>query len=293
MSFSATPLPGLTFGSVIEGVDVRDLSDAEWQAVLDTWHERGIIVLTGQSLSVEDQKAFARRFGELELQSGTTIRDDLLGQPIVLDVSNVDVDGTHIKDRNHPLTRYLGGNEDWHSDSSFKQVSAKASVLHALETPSTGGHTGYADARAGYDELSEEEQARFEGLRAYHSLVYAQARVNATDDDVPEDPTAMEGAWHPMVRTHPVTGRKSLFIGRHAALVEGMTVDESRALLDELADRVCSGPRVYYHRWEPGDVVVWDNRCMLHRATEWDLAERRVLRHVRVAGEAPEPARAG
>jgi alpha-ketoglutarate-dependent taurine dioxygenase len=103
----------------------------------------------------------------------------------------------------------------------------------------------------------------------------------------------MEGAWHPMVRTHPVTGRKNLFIGRHATLVEGLTVDESRALLDELAERVCSGPRVYYHQWEPGDVVVWDNRCMLHRATEWNLDERRVLRHVRVAGEAAEPALAG
>jgi alpha-ketoglutarate-dependent taurine dioxygenase len=280
-----TPLEGQTFGSVVDGIDVRDLDAGPWQRLLDTWHERGIVVLKGQSLDVEEQKTFARRFGDLELQTGTTIRDDLLGQPIVLDVSNVDVDGTHIKDRNHPLTRYLGGNEDWHSDSSFKAVSAKASVLHALETPSTGGHTGYADARAGYDVLSEKEKERLGRMRAYHSLVYAQARVNATDDAVPEDPTAMEGAWHDLVRTHPVTGRKSLFIGRHAALVEGLDVDASRAMLDDLAGAVCQGPRVYHHAWEPGDVIVWDNRCMLHRATEWDLNERRVLRHVRVAGD--------
>jgi alpha-ketoglutarate-dependent taurine dioxygenase len=288
MAMSVTPLPGLTFGSVVDGLDVRDLDEESWQLLLETWHERGIVVLKKQSLDVEEQKAFARRFGDLELQTGTTIRNDLLGQPIVLDVSNVDVDGTHIKDRNHPLTRYLGGNEDWHSDSSFKEVSAKASVLHALETPSKGGHTGYADARAGYDVLPDEEKERLAGLRAYHSLVYAQARVKATDDDVPDDPTAMEGAWHDLVRTHPVTGRKSLFIGRHAALVEGLDVDASRAVLDALADAVCQPPRVYHHPWEPGDVVVWDNRCMLHRATEWDLGERRVLRHVRVAGD-PEP----
>lgn len=285
MPMTITPLEGRTFGSVIDGVDVRELDADSWQLLLDTWHERGIIVLKEQSLDVEEQKTFARRFGDLELQTGSTIRNDLLGQPIVLDVSNVDVDGTHIKDRNHPLTRYLGGNEDWHSDSSFKSVSAKASVLHALETPSTGGRTGYADAQAGYDVLSGEEKERLGEMRVYHSLVYAQARVRATDDDVPDDPTAMEGAWHDLVRTHPVTGRKSLFIGRHAALVEGLDVDESRAMLDALADGVCQGPRVYHHPWEPGDVIVWDNRRMLHRATEWDLNERRVLRHVRVAGD--------
>ena len=100
----------------------------------------------------------------------------------------------------------------------------------------------------------------------------------------------MNGAWHSIVRTHPVTGRKSLFIGRHACLVDGFTVGQSRTLLDQLEEATCQPPRVYYHRWEPGDVVVWDNRCMLHRATEWDLNERRVLRHVRVAGE---PALAG
>lgn len=291
MAMTVTRLEERSFGAVIEGVDVRNLDDASWERCESAFLDSGVLVIKGQSLSVEDQTTFAKRFGDLELQSGQTIRPDLIGKPIVLDISNVDVDGTHIKDRNHPLTRYLGGNESWHSDSSFKEVSAKASVLHCLEAPGIGGATGYADARAGYDLLSEVERSELECLRVFHSLEYSQALAKATDDDVPDDPTSMNGAWHPLVRTHPVTGRRSLFIGRHAALVEGMSVEESRALLDRLEERLCQPPRVYYHAWEPGDVVVWDNRCMLHRATEWDLDERRVLRHVRIAGD-PQPAAA-
>jgi len=282
-------MAGRTFGAVIDGVDLRDLAAAEWERIRDVWHESGIVVIPGQSLTTQDQVGFAQRVGDIERQTVDTMDPGLQGAPIVMEISNVDADGQHIKDRNHPQTRYLGGNEGWHSDSSFKPVTAKASVLFAIETPSSGGHTGYADARAGYDLLSDAEKERFAGLRAYHSLGYAQAVAKAVDADLPDDPTTVRGAWHDLVRTHPVTGRKSLFIGRHAALVEGMSVAESRAFLDELEERVCQGPRVYYHPWRPGDVVMWDNRCMLHRATEWDLNERRVLRHVRVAGD-PEPA---
>jgi alpha-ketoglutarate-dependent taurine dioxygenase len=285
MSVSVTSLEGRSFGAVIEGPDVRSLDHRSWTAVEEAFHEYGVVVIKGQSLDVDEHVAFARRFGEIEMQSASTMRADFVGKPIVLDISNVDDEGNHIRDRNHPQTRYLGGNEGWHSDSSFKEVSAKASVLHAREVPTRGGATGYADARGGYDALPEHRRAELDGMRAYHSLEYSQAVAKASDDEVPADPTTMAGAWHPLVRTHPATGRRSLFIGRHAAVVEGMSPAESRVLLDELEDHTCQGPRVYYHAWEVGDVVVWDNRCMLHRATSWDLDERRVLRHVRVAGD--------
>lgn len=285
MSVSATPLEGLSFGAVVKGPDLRSLDQESWTAIEDAFHAYGVIVLKGQSLNVDEHVAFAKRFGDIEMQTASTMRADFVGRPVVLDVSNVDDDGNLITDRNHPQTRYLGGNEGWHSDSSFKEVSAKASVLHAREVPTRGGATGYADARGGYDALPDDRKAELEGMRAYHSLEYSQAVAKATDDEVPADPTTMAGAWHSLVRIHPVTGRRSLFIGRHAAMVEGMSVEKSRTFLDELEEHTCQGPRVYYHAWEVGDVVVWDNRCMLHRATEWDLNERRVLRHVRVAGD--------
>ena len=291
MAIRVRRLVDTSFGEVLDSVDVRALDEDSWKAIEDAFHRSGVIVLKGQSLTVDEQIAFAGRFGDIEMQSGQTVRPGLEGKPLVLDISNVDTDGRHITDRHHPLTRYLAGNEGWHSDSSFKPVTAKASVLHCIEAPSRGGETGYADARDGDDLLDESEWSELAGLRVYHSLEYSQALARATDDDVPEDPTDLAGAWHDLVRTHPVTGRRSLFIGRHAALVAGRSVAASRALLERLEQRVCRPPRVYYHAWTPGDVVVWDNRCMLHRATEWDLRERRVLRHVRVAGDpvAPDP----
>jgi alpha-ketoglutarate-dependent taurine dioxygenase len=280
------PLEGITFGAEVLGADVRKLDDAQARAVEDAFHRYGILVFHDQELSRDEHMAFAERFGDIELQSDQTMRADLVGTPIVLDVSNVDPEGVHIRDRNHPQTRFLGGNEGWHSDSSFKEISAKASVLFAIETPSIAGETGYADMRAAWDDaLSDAERGRLAELRAYHSLAYSQAVAGASDTPVPDDPTTLPGAWHPLVRTHPVTGRASLFIGRHAAMVDGLPVEEGRQLLENLLDRACRPPRIYYHSWRSGDVVIWDNRCMLHRATSWDLGERRVLRHVRVAGE--------
>jgi alpha-ketoglutarate-dependent taurine dioxygenase len=285
VTITVDPLEGTTFGAVVRGVDLRALGDAAWRRVEDAFHTYGILVFHGQSLTRDEHVAFARRFGEIERQSDQTMRGDFVGKPIVLDISNVDDNGVHITDRNHPQVRYLGGNEGWHSDSSFKPVTAKASILNAIEAPSRGGQTGYADMRAAYDALTDEEKDRLEGLTAYHSLEYSQAAAGATDTSPAAVPSEMAGAWHEIVRAHPVTGRKALFIGRHACQIEELPVDEGRRLLERLLEAACRAPRVYYHQWRPGDVVVWDNRCMLHRATEWDLSERRVLRHVRVAGD--------
>ncbi|WP_433496623.1 TauD/TfdA dioxygenase family protein [Sphaerimonospora sp. CA-214678] len=286
MTITITPLQGTTFGAVVRGVDLRALDDdASWRRVEDAFHAHGILIFPGQGLTRDEHIAFAHRFGEIERQSDQTMRSDFIGKPIVLDISNVDADGNHITDRNHPQVRYLGGNEGWHSDSSFKPITSKASILNAVEAPLTGGQTGYADMRAAYDELTEEDKELLEGLSAYHSLEYSQAAAGAIDTPPAAVPSEMVGAWHPVVRIHPATGRKSLFIGRHACQIRELPLDEGRRLLDRLLDAACRPPRVYYHQWRPGDVVAWDNRCMLHRATEWDLSERRVLRHVRVAGD--------
>lgn len=284
-----SPLEGMTFGARVAGVDVSAMDRSTYDRLLDAFHEYGVLIVEDQDLDRDAQVAFAERLGPIELQDAKGLRAELEGQPIVLDISNVDQFGNHIADRNHPQTRYLGGNEDWHTDSSFKPVTALASVLHAIEVPTNGGNTWWADMRAAHDALEAAEQLRLRGLEAYHSLEYAQAVAGAIDVRVPDDPTQMQGAWHPMVVEHPVTGRPALFVGRHAVLIRGMGVAESQAYLDDLIGRACRPPRTYEHSWTPGDVVMWDNRRVVHRATSWDLRERRVLRHVRVAGDAAYP----
>ena len=285
MAVAVEPLAGKTFGAEVHGVDLRDLDEDSRKAIEDAFHTHGVLIFHEQELSQDEHVAFARNFGEIERQTDETMSADLIGKPIVLNISNVDENGELITDRNHPQVRYLGGNEGWHSDSSFKPVTAKASVLYCIEAPEEGGATGYADMRAAWDELPEEEKRRLEGMTAYHSLMYSQAAAGAVDTEPDEVPSRMKGAWHPVVRTHPATGRKSLFIGRHACQIKELPVAEGQRLLKRLTVEACQGPRVYYHQWRPGDVVLWDNRCTLHRATSWDLGQRRVLRHVRVAGD--------
>lgn len=282
MALNVTPLDA-TLGARIEGISLRSLTNDEWQQVEPAFERYGVLVFPSQFLDRDEHIAFARRFGQLELSDDQGIFASE-GRPLVVDISKIDADGNHIRERNHPQTRYLAGNEGWHSDSSFKEASAKASCLAAIEVTTVGGQTEFADMRAAYDMLSPEEAARLSRLSAWHSLEYAQAAAGAVDSPVRVDPTDARGALHPLVRYHKTSGRHSLFIGRHACAVEGMPPAEGQGLLVDLLERACRPPRTYSHRWSVGDVVIWDNRCVLHRATEWDLNERRVLRHVRIAG---------
>ncbi|MGE3620944.1 MAG: TauD/TfdA dioxygenase family protein [Acidimicrobiia bacterium] len=289
MGISITPLPGTTFGAEVGGVDLSRLDDATWTQVEAAFNEYGILVFHDQDLSREAHMAFGERFGPLEVNDTGGLRPDLDGKPIVTNISNVDADGVHQSDPAHPLNRFLAGNEGWHSDSSFREVTAKASILFAMEVPTQGGQTGYADMRAAYDELSDQDKADLAERQAYHSLKFSQAVSNSVDLEVPDAPTDYTGAWHPVVRVHPATGRPSLFVGRHACQLSGTDVAEGQARLAQLLEDAVQPPRIYWHDWAPGDVVIWDNRCINHRATEYDLNQRRVLRHVRVAGD-PVPA---
>jgi alpha-ketoglutarate-dependent taurine dioxygenase len=162
-------------------------------------------------------------------------------------------------------------------------VSAKASMLSAQVVPPEGGETEWADMRAAYDALDEETRSRIAGLCAHHSIAYSQAKAgfDSTFGYGMDEPSQLR----PLVKVHPVTGRPALFIGRHAHAIPGLEPEASDALLADLLDAACRPPRVYRHRWAPGDLVVWDNRCVLHRACEWDLAEPRAMRHTRIAGD--------
>jgi alpha-ketoglutarate-dependent taurine dioxygenase len=269
------PLPA-TFGAVVSDVRLADLDDLAWRTVEDAFHSAALLIFPGQHLSDDEQLAFGRRFGALE--PGLELAA----------ISNVTPEGD-IRPADGPVMQMVRGNEGWHTDSSYMPRAAKASILSAHVVPRTGGETEWADMRAAYDSLDPATRAQVEGLSAHHSIRYSQARAGLTD--------AVPGAYgysvedpplRPLVKVHPVTGRRSLFIGRHAHAVPGLTAEESERLLDDLLASACQPPRVHRHRWEPGDVAVWDNRCLLHRAQPYDYREPRVVKHTRVSGETSE-----
>jgi alpha-ketoglutarate-dependent taurine dioxygenase len=261
-----------TLGAVVTEVRLAALSDAEWDDVEHAFHEHAVLAFPQQHLSAEEQVRFARRFGEIE---------ELYPGYDAVPISTVDRNGQVLAPE-HPVMQVVRGNQGWHTDSTYMPVSAKASVLSAQVVPIGGGQTEWADMRAAYDALDDATRARISRLCANHSIAYSQAKAGFDTTmgygmDVPPQ-------LRPLVKVHPDTGRPALFIGRHAHAIPGLEAAESEALLDDLLSFACRPPRLYRHEWEPGDVVVWDNRCVLHRACEWDLAEARVMRHTRIAG---------
>jgi alpha-ketoglutarate-dependent taurine dioxygenase len=199
-------------------------------------------------------------------------------------ISNRRRDGTLYADDEGPM-QILRGNEGWHTDSSYMPLAAKASVLSAEVVPSRGGETEWADMRAAYAALAPATRERIATLCAYHSIRYSQARLGLTNEGIGYGFAVDRPPLRPLVKLHPVTGRPSLFIGRHAFGIPGLTPEESERLLDALVEEACQPPRILRHCWSPGDVAIWDNRCVLHRARPWDHAEPRVLHHTRIAGD--------
>ena len=274
-TFEVAPLEG-TFGAVVTGLRLDALDDGTFAELYEAWLEHALLIFPGQHLANDAQTAFAERFGELEFA--------------LAPISNVRRDGTVRGDEaDDSVVQILKGNMGWHHDSTYMPVQAKGAVFTAHVVPPTGGETGWADMRAAYDALDEAMRTRIEGLAAHHSLYYSQARAGhegTGDGDYSgygfhDQPPPLR----PLVKVHPETGRKSLLIGRHAYGIPGLSEAESEALLDELLAFACQPPRVYYHRWAPGDAVLWDNRCLMHRACEWDMAEPRIMYHARIAGD--------
>ena len=265
-------------GAVVTDVDLAALDDATWSEIYRAFLTHGVLVFPGQHLDEEAQGAFARRFGDIEkLYPGQ--------DQATLHFGNVKTDGTltQPEDESYKLLR---GNEGWHTDSTFMPLAAKASMLMALVVPPEGGGTEFADMRAAYDALDPAMQERLEGLSAYHSLYHSQARAGFAHTTDNLYGFHDKGApLRPVIKTHPETGRKSIYTGRHAFAIEGMPASESADLLDRLMDDACRPPRTYLHEWTVGDLVVWDNRRMMHRARPYDPSHPRVLRASRIAGE--------
>jgi len=268
---------GATFGAVVTGFRIAELDDDTWQELHAIWLEYALLIFPGQYLTHDQQIAFARRFGPLEFEMSA--------------ISNVKEDGTlRLEKDNDDRIKILKGNMGWHADSTYMPVQAKGAVFSAEEVPTIGGRTGWADMRAAYDALDDETRAKVSGLAAFHSLHYSQSKLG-------HDTQKSDGAYsgyglhdgpvplRPLVKTHPETGRKSLLIGRHAHNIPGMDRTESERFLEGLVDFACQPPRTYHHAWTPGDAVVWDNRCLLHQATPWDMTQRRIMWHSRIAGD--------
>ena len=273
--FEVTPLEA-TFGATVTGLRLAEIDDATFAALYRTWLEYALLIFPGQHLSNAEQVIFARRFGALEFD--------------LVPLSNVRADGSvRPDDGTDDVVKVLKGNMGWHCDSTYMPVQAKGAVFTAHVVPPAGGETGWADMRAAYDALEPAQRERISTLSAYHSLHYSQAKLGHTAGagsaysgygfQVKEPPL------RPLVKVHPETGRPTLMIGRHAYGIPGLSADDSDQLLESLTCFACQPPRIYHHRWSPGDAVVWDNRCLMHRACPWDMREPRVMYHARIAGD--------
>ncbi|MDE0693389.1 MAG: TauD/TfdA family dioxygenase [Gammaproteobacteria bacterium] len=277
MPITVTPTDA-TLGAVVTDVDLAQLDDATWEEIHAAFLTYGVLIFPGQNLTEEAQGAFALRFGNIEK---LTPKQD---KP-TLQFSNQKPDGTTAQpsDPGYPLMR---GNEGWHTDSTYMPLAAKAAMLMALVVPPEGGETEFADMRAAYDALSPQMQEKLEGLSAHHSLYHSQSKAGYTHKTDHLYGFHDKGApRRPVIKTHPETGRKSIYTGRHAYGIVGMAPEESEALLDALMEDACQPPRTYRHSWQVGDLVVWDNRCLMHRARPYDTSHPRVLRASRIAGE--------
>lgn len=273
--FDLKPLDA-TFGAVVTGLTLAALNEETWRDLHAAWLKYALLIFPRQYLSREEQIAFARRFGRLEFELSP--------------LSNVKEDGTLIPESDNSDTiKVLKGNMGWHCDSTYMPIQAKGAVFSARVVPKSGGQTGWADMRAAFDALDDELRAKVEKLSAHHSLYYSQAKLGHH----PKKGSDYSGyGFHdgpvplrPLVKVHPETGRKSLVIGRHAYDIPGMNSEESEQLLGDLVVFACKPPRIYHHDWAPGDAVVWDNRCLLHRATPWNMSEPRIMWHSRIAGD--------
>ncbi len=272
-------------GAEIVGIDVKNVDDATFKAIVDAFNEYSVLLFRGQSLADEEQIAFSRRFGPLETTIRSIASQDRTPAHIA-NLSNVDADNRLIP-VGDKRNIFNAGNQMWHSDSSFKKVPAMASLLSAREIPPEGGETQFASMRVGYGRLPEDLQRFLEGKVAVHSFVYSRGLID--DGLLPSDHAAqVPPVRQALVRTNPANGRKAFYVGSHACEIVGMPTTEARALLHELREAATRPELVYTHRWRVGDLVMWDNRCMLHRGRPWDESRyRRVMHRTTVAGEGP------
>jgi len=275
-SVTVTPSGG-ALGAEVTGVDVKEIDDRLFRTVHEAWLAHQVLLFRDQRLRDEDLITFSSRFGTLEhapiQENGRRFVD---GYPEIYVVSNVVENGVAIGS--------LGSGEAaWHTDMSYLENPPKASVLYALEVPELGGETGFCSMYAAWSALPERLQRRIADLRVkhdgtYNSGGYVRAGVIPTDD-----PRLSPGTLHSIVGLHPEAGRRFLYLGRRRhAYIEGLPLEESEALLDEIWAYATADAQTWYHRWRPNDLLIWDNRCTMHRRNPFDPASRRVMHRTQI-----------
>jgi alpha-ketoglutarate-dependent 2,4-dichlorophenoxyacetate dioxygenase len=282
------------FAAEVSGIDCRKaLGSDEVAAVEAGMDQYAVLVFRDQDITDEQQLAFTRQFGELEnYATGGHIRkrsDSRLG-PGMADFSNLDKDG-RVMSAEDRVWFFKLGDRLWHSDSSFRPVPAKYSLLSGRVLPSWGANTEFADMRAAYDALDARTKAEVEDLVCLHSLMYSRQAIGFTDL-TEQELAAFQPVRQRLVRTHPVTGRKSLFLSAHAGAIVGWPVPEARAFLRDLVEHATQPRFVYSHKWRQWDLVIWDNRQTMHRVTRFDETQVRDMRRTTVGGDAMTVAQA-
>jgi len=282
--------PGI--GAEVSGIDLTQPLSPEDAASIHAGMDRyAVLVFHSQELTNEQQLAFTQALGPLEQAIGTSLRqaEDQRLPAMFADVSNLDKDNKPfaIDDRRR---LFAIGNRLWHSDSSFKVIPAKYSLLHAHSIPSKGGETEFADMRAAYDALDDETKELCENLVCEHSQIYSRQQIGFFDL-TDEERERFKPVLQVLVRTHPVTGRKSLYLSSHAGGIVGWPVPEARGFLRDLIEHATTREFVYSHKWAVGDLVMWDNRQVMHRGRPFPAHEVRDVRRTTLKGDGPTVAR--
>ena len=270
-------------GAEVRGVDLRNLTDASFAALQQALLDRLVIVVRGQPLTDAELIALGKRFGELEPPGMSIIGKPYIDEyPDILVISNVVENGV-------PQGNLGAGEAIWHTDMSYREKPTTIAILHALELPPSGGNTYFANQYLAYETLDPGLKAKLEGRMLVHDETYNSAGQMRKGFKEVSDPREAPGARHPIFRTHPITGRKALYLGRRRnGYIVGLPLEESERLLDTLWAHASQPQFVWGHEWQLGDTLIWDNQCLVHRRDPFDPGARRMLHRVQLRGGRPQ-----
>lgn len=274
---------GAMLGADVAGVDLADdFGQSTMDAILSAWQEHLVLRFRGQRIIDDQLVAFSRRFGTLDMAPITTTGKPWLpGYPELNVVSNVIENGV-------PIGGLGAGESEWHTDMSYKAEPPSASILYSLEVPDNAGNTEFSNMYAAAESLPKHLRAAIDGRVCNHDSSVNSAGEIRRGFPAVTDPREAPGAVHPMLRRHPVTKKTALFLGRrNNAYIVGLPLDESEALLDELWKHAVDRRFVWAQNWRVGDLIIWDNRCVMHRRDAFDASSRRVMHRAQVAGDKP------
>ena len=276
--YSVKPL-GAAFAAEIVGLDLADpLSDKVFRALYQSFIDQKILVFRDQDFDDDAHSSFARHWGELQVHVLNQYHKS--SNPEIIYLSSLDRDGKPKGEHPDP------GAAIWHTDGSWAKERALATMLYGMVLPKTGGDTLFADMVSAYEGLSAAMKQKLEGLAAVHDLNYSRGQTTAKQQMTDEQKRAAPPVEHAVIRIHPDTGRKAIYLGQHASHIVGMPVDEGRALIRAINEHATQPQYVYVHRWQPNDFVMWDNRSVMHKATDFDwINDVRTMRRTTTVGE--------